>query len=98
MRSLFWLLIFPGLLAAAPQPDSLRAALEKPILDPNQPLVEAQVYTASRVLPLQPPATAAEWQSQAANLRRRVLDEVIFRGEATTWREAKTRVEWLDTL
>ena len=99
MRLLFWtLLTIPWLLAAAPGPDALQDALAKPILDPNQPLVEVQVYTASRVLPLQPPATAAEWQRQAETLRRRVLDEVIFRGEAKAWRSAKTRVEWLDTL
>ena len=72
--------------------------LAKPILDKNQPLVEVQVYTASKVPTMPPVKTAAEWQSLAERLRRRTLDEVVFRGEARRWREATTRVEWLDTI
>lgn len=72
--------------------------LAKPIIDPNQPLVEVQVYTASRVPAMPPVKTAQEWRSTADRLRQRVLDEVVFRGEARKWRDAKTRVEWLETI
>jgi dienelactone hydrolase len=72
--------------------------LAKPILEPNRPLVEVQVYTASRVPPIPPVRTAKEWQALADSLRRRVLEEVVFRGEARRWRDAKTRVEWLDAI
>lgn len=72
--------------------------LAKPILDPLQPGVEARIYTGSHVPNLNIPATAAAWTSYAGNIRQRVLSEVIFRGQAKKWREAKTRVEWLDTI
>jgi len=83
--------------AAQPQ-DSLREVLAKSVLDSKQPLVEVQVYTASRVPALQLPRTAAEWRTYASELRRRVLDEVVFRGEARQWRDAPLRVEWLETI
>jgi dienelactone hydrolase len=89
----------PLLLAvASAQAPPFQAALSKPILDPDQTLIETQVYTAARVLPMPSAQTAAQWRQQAETLRRRVLDEVILRGEARRWRDAKTRVEWLDTI
>lgn len=40
-----------------------------------------------------------EWQSFADQTRRDVLDKIVFRGAlAKQWRDAKTKVEWLDTL
>jgi dienelactone hydrolase len=74
------------------------ALLSRPILEPNLPTVEVQVYTANRVLPLPPTATAAAWAEEAARLRRKVLDEVVLRGEARAWADAKGRVEWLDVI
>src|SRR6185436_5101593 len=34
----------------------------------------------------------------AGRLRRETFKRVIFRGEAARWRDAKTKVEWLDTI
>jgi hypothetical protein len=45
-----------------------------------------------------PIPNAEQWRRQSELLRRRVLDEVVFRGEASNWRNASTRVEWLDTI
>ena len=42
--------------------------------------------------------SAAEWRTIEQDLRKRLLDQVVFRGEAAKWRTAKTRVEWLDTV
>ena len=70
--------------------------LSRPILDPRQPLMEVQVYTASKVPPVPSFATRAEWEDYANTLRQRVLDEVVFRGEAANWRDANTKVEMLD--
>lgn len=86
------------LAAATAAAADLNAVLSRPILEPNLPTVEVQVYTANRVLPLPPVATAAAWAEEAARLRRRVLDEVVLRGEAKAWDAAKTRVEWLDVI
>jgi len=31
-------------------------------------------------------------------LRQQTLERVVFRGEAAHWRDAKSKVEWLDTI
>jgi dienelactone hydrolase len=90
------MLVAPGLLLAAP-PD-LDAILAKPILDAAVPLAEVQVYTAAHVPPMPPIQNSEQWRRQSELLRHRVLDEVVFRGEAKNWRTASTRVEWLDTI
>src|SRR5690242_19728248 len=71
-------------------------ALAKPILAANQPLVEVQVYTASRVKSMPLVSSAQQWTQTVDLLRQRVLNEVILRGEGRRWAAAKTRVEWLD--
>ena len=98
-RFLLPLALWPLLLAsAADQAPGAKGALAEPILAPNQTTVEVQVFTATRVPALPPAATAEEWNATASRLRRRVLDEVVFRGEAGAWAAAPGRVEWLDTL
>jgi hypothetical protein len=77
---------------------SLHDALAKPVLAPNQPVVEVKAYTASRVPALRIPETREQWEKNAAEIRRRVLDEVIYRGEAKAWRDAPLKVEWLDEM
>ena len=84
--------------AAHTQNLGLHAILEKPILAPNQPTVEVKAYTAARVPTLRIPTTRQDWETSIRETRRRVLDEVIFRGEARAWRNAKTKVEWLGTI
>ena len=72
--------------------------LARDLIGPNLTLAEVQNYTENRV-PLMPPVkSAAEWEQEAARLRRETLDGVIFRGEARAWRSARTKVEWLDTI
>ncbi|MFN0171495.1 MAG: alpha/beta hydrolase family protein [Bryobacteraceae bacterium] len=80
------------------QPAAVEAALAKPILDPNQPLLEVQVYTAGRVKAMPPVRSAEDWQREASRLRAEVLDKVILRGEARRWNEAPTRVEWVGEI
>ncbi len=92
-----WLFLVPVALCAQTAEDAGKW-LEKPLLDARQALVEAQVYTASRV-PLVPGFRSAdEWQRYAAELRKRVLEDVVFRGEAARWRESPAKVEWLETI
>lgn len=87
-----------SLLSATAQTNVLAPLLARDIIGPNLALAEVQAYTEDRV-PLMPPLkSAAEWEKEAARLRRTALDEVIFRGEARAWRDAKTKVEWLDTI
>lgn len=97
-------LLFVVLLAYSATPRAqtqelgLYQTLARPILVANQSTVEVKAYTASRVplLPILP--NKADWENYARDIRRRILDNVIFRGEAKAWRKAETRVEWLETI
>jgi dienelactone hydrolase len=88
--------IFTLLAAVAGAQSTTGQLLESRILDANEPLVDVQVYTGWKVPPLAAPGKAAEWDKQAGELRRRILEEVVFRGKARQWREAKTQVEILE--
>lgn len=94
---LFLLLLLVNLPVAA-QTLTLENALSRPILAGDQPLVEVQVYTATRVKSMPLVSSAQQWTKTKEQLRERVLAEVVLRGEGRKWAEAKTRVEWLDVL
>ena len=84
--------------AACSQEPGLQAILAEPILASNQPQIEAQAFASWRVPVVRVPSSRDEWEEIASETRRRVLEDVVFRGEAKTWRDARTRVEWLDTI
>ncbi len=87
-----------SLLSSPAQTNLLAPLLARNIIGPNLALAEIQSYTENRV-PLMPALkSAAEWENEAARLRREALNDVIFRGEASQWRDAKSKVEWLDTI
>src|SRR5262245_18653518 len=76
----------------------LKPILAKPILSPGQTLAELQTFLEAR-LPAMPQAKSAkEWEGITAKLRERVLAEVVFRGEAAAWRDAKSGVVWSDAV
>ena len=77
----------------------IAALLRHPILDANLPLAEVQAFTESQVPPMPPVKSLAEWERVAQQMRRDVLDKVVFRGEAARqWRDARTKTEWLETM
>lgn len=86
------LLLFAAfaLLAQSPNIDE---ALQRPVLATDQTRIDTQVWLASKVPPLQVPATREAWEAQARTLRQRVLDEVVYRGAAKTWRTQPVRAE-----
>ena len=83
---------------ALAQSSAIESALSRPVLAPNQPLIEVQVYTAARVKSMPAVGSAAEWERVAQQIRTDVLHKVVLRGAAKQWNDAKTRVEWLETL
>ena len=88
----------PPLARADERDDVIAAALGRSLLGPRQSLEEARAFVAAR---LPEPATAAsaeEWTATVDRLRQQVWERVIFRGEAARWREAPSRVEWLETI
>src|SRR5947209_18804442 len=93
-KTLFGLLI----LATLQADDSIETRLTKPLLNSKQTMVEAQINLASRVKPMPPIRDRAEWEKYAADLRRQILENWVFRGEAAKWRNIPEKEEWLDTL
>jgi dienelactone hydrolase len=103
MRKLIRFFVVPFVLLAsstllAGGADELETVLSKRIIDPNLPLQEVQEFTESRVLPMPQVKDVADWEKHANRMRQETLDRVVFRGEAAGWRDAKTKVEWLETL
>jgi hypothetical protein len=83
--------------AAAEKPD-LKTLLGKEIIGPRQALLDVQEYTDARVPRMPAVKSVVEWEAQANAMRAAVLERVVYRGEAAAWRDAKTQVEWLDTI
>ncbi|MCI0458380.1 MAG: hypothetical protein L0Z62_15555 [Gemmataceae bacterium] len=93
--------LLPAGLALAAQPGSdpaLGKALARPILEPRRTLDDVRKFVASRVPTLPKFGTAAEWEKYATKLRADVLARVVYRGEATAWRDVPLKIEWLDVV
>lgn len=80
-------------LGAQPSSPTIDEALARPVLATDQTRIDTQVWLASKVPVLQVPATREAWESQTQTLRQRLLDEVVYRGAAKTWRTQKARAE-----
>lgn len=78
--------------------DPIASALQDRIVDARQSLNDARAFVGARLPAIPAAGSAGEWAKIAEALRARVWNEVIFRGEAASWRDAATRVEWLDTI
>jgi len=99
MKSFCLAVLLAGFPAATFSQDALlQPLLSREILAPKQEMIEVQVYTQARVPAIPPIASAAEWEKYSANLRARILNEVVLRGKARAWNEMPAKVEWLDTI
>ncbi len=76
----------------------LQPLLDREIVGPVLPMAEVQRYCDRRVPEMPDVETAAGWEAEAAQMRREVLDRIVFRGEAARWRDAPAAVEWLETI
>jgi hypothetical protein len=83
----------------SPPAASLEALLQHSILPADLFITEVQAYSEPKVPRMPEVTTLAAWQATASLTRRDVLDKIVFRGTlARQWRDAKTKVEWFDTL
>lgn len=83
----------------AQPPSDLEALLQHTILPADLPMRELQLFCLPKVPKMPAVKTQAEWQAYADQTRRDVLDKIVFRGAlAKQWRDARTKVEWFDTL
>ncbi len=75
------------------QPAGIDQALHRLVLAPGQTRADTQVWTASRVPALDLPSSRDGYDAWARALRRRILDDVVYRGAAGAWRTQPVRVE-----
>lgn len=91
--------------ALAADPSSVADFLKRPLFAADEVTLEVRDHVRPKIPRLEPPGsdrstvkTAADWDKESERLRQEVLKNVVFRGDAARWRDAKTRVEWLDTI
>lgn len=95
---LFLALSLP-LLAQTLPPSDLETLLAHPILEKGQPERESRAFCDPKVPRMPKLTTLDEWKAFADKTRRDALENIVFRGSlAKQWRDAKTKVEWLDTI
>jgi dienelactone hydrolase len=98
-RSLWLALAFLWATAAhAQEKTTLREALGREIIGPRQALLDLQEYLEPRIPRMPEVRNVAEWEEHARRIRAGVLDKVVFRGAAASWRQLKTRVEWAEAI
>ncbi|MBL8815084.1 MAG: hypothetical protein JNL58_03560 [Planctomyces sp.] len=79
--------------------EMLGASLQTKILPDRQTLDDVRRVARPRILPVPEPTDPAAWTQFADSTRKKVLDEVVFRGKAAQeWRTAATRVEFVETI
>jgi hypothetical protein len=85
--------------AAMPAADGpFKELLAKPILDAETVQNEVQAFCDARVPKVPRVGSKEEWEKLAAKMRAETLEKVVFRGEASRWRDAPGKVEWLETI
>ena len=76
----------------------LKKSLSREILGPTVSMEEIQDFIEPRVPSVPDVKSAAEWKALEADLRKRVVEGLIYRGEAKSWAAAATRIEWAGDL
>src|SRR5437879_1949382 len=74
------------------QDADLAALLKKPILAPRQTLAETQSFCEKRVPRVPEFKEPAAWTTFVKKTRADVLAHVVYRGEATQWRDYQGKV------
>lgn len=93
------LVVAAGILFCSPvamQAQDLNAITARPILDVHQTHRELQAFVRSRIAPLPKADSADGWQAQAAAIRKSVLENVVFRGEAAEWRDRPLHIQLME--
>src|SRR6185503_8560475 len=72
----------------------LKKTLTREIIGPKVSLEEIQDFIEPRVPSVPEVRSASEWKALEADLRKRVVEGLIYRGEAKAWAAPATRIEW----
>ncbi len=94
------LLVWNGIASPvhAASESAVKSLVAHAVIGVDQALKEIQDYTEAHV-PLMPKVQSIEeWEKIETQIRKDMLDKIVFRGEGQKWRAAKTKVEWLETI
>jgi dienelactone hydrolase len=80
------------------EPSPVEMFLKKEIIGPRVALQETQEFVDSRIPRLPAAKSVEEWTHEAQRIREKVLKDVVFRGEAAKWRDAKCKEETLEAV
>ncbi len=83
--------------AAPAQLQQIAEALERSKLG-ELTLAEVQRFCEAKISQLPEVTNVTEWEAYASGLRKRILEEIVFRGVPAEWRTSPLRVEWLDLI
>jgi dienelactone hydrolase len=83
---------------AQTSPNQLERFLQAPLTTPDVVAAEIRQYLLARAPRLPQVTSAEEWTRRSAEMRRRMLDEVVFHGWAKEWVAAPLKVEDLGVL
>jgi hypothetical protein len=78
--------------------DFVAEVLARPIISPETGLAEVRQFAEAKVPRMPEVKDLADRQRHADRMRSETLRKVVYRGEAAKWREAPTRVVWLETI
>ncbi len=94
---IFVLCVSPAALWADEKAD-LKELLGKAILGKDTALKEVQEFCEARIPKMPEVTSLKDWERTAEQLRRDVLANVVYRGQAAAWRDAKLGLDWLGEI
>ena len=77
---------------------SIVAPIARNILEPGATQSQVRAYCEAKIPSIPRFETVLEWEAYSADIRRRMLDDVVLRGAAKGWSEARCRVERIGTI
>lgn len=94
-----YLMILPSIYTlASSEENPIHEWLGQPVLTPDEFMDEIRTFLKRRIPPLEVPETAEEWLEKSAELRREMLDRIVFRGVPNEWRENEPDIVWGDVI
>ena len=91
------LMILPSVFSSS-EGNPIHEWLGQPVLTSNEFMDEIRTFLKRRIPPLEAPETAEEWLEKSAELRREMLDRVVFRGVPNEWYENEPDKVWGDVI
>jgi len=99
MLSEIGLIILSSICVLSPHERStINSWLGQPVLASNEAHSEIQQFIKRRITLLEFPETASEWRNKSENLRRKLLENVVFSGVPIEWLEDEFKVFFGDVI